>query len=357
MGTLSGMATITQTNGKTWKAIVRKARFGVRLKVKTFSRKSDAEAWARKTESEIERGVWRDVGGADRMTLGEALDKYEKEVVSNHRVATASVERAILSRVRAEPLSRVVLDKITRGNVRAMLERWRSEGFAIATINRRLTVLHRVFDVARDTWGMASLDNPADKLRVKGAERRERRVSDEEIEALADASKSPVLAAAMRLAVETAMRRGELCQLAWSMIDSSTHVAKLPAAATKAARSRAVPLSPAAIEILDALPRNGPVVLGGLRPHSITRALERAAKRGRIRYLERCALSGMEPEPGFLEDLHFHDLRHEAATRLARIFGLHELMKIVGHASSAMLERYYHPDAAAFAARMRKTLA
>ncbi|OYW91027.1 MAG: hypothetical protein B7Z23_08865 [Pseudomonadales bacterium 32-61-5] len=46
-----------------------------------------------------------------------------------------------------------------------------------------------------------------------------------------------------------------------------------------------------------------------------------------------------------LVDLHFHDLRHEATSRLADHFLLHELMKVTGHKSSSMLSRYYHPKA------------
>ncbi|MNY36999.1 Phage integrase family protein [compost metagenome] len=45
----------------------------------------------------------------------------------------------------------------------------------------------------------------------------------------------------------------------------------------------------------------------------------------------------------FLSGLRFHDLRHEAASRLAEIFPLHELTKITGHESTRMLMRYYHP--------------
>ena len=59
-------------------------------------------------------------------------------------------------------------------------------------------------------------------------------------------------------------------------------------------------------------------------------------------------------DQGFLNDLHFHDFRHEATSRLASIFSLHELMKIVGHSSSSMLQRYYHPSAEEFATRLRE---
>ena len=44
-----------------------------------------------------------------------------------------------------------------------------------------------------------------------------------------------------------------------------------------------------------------------------------------------------------LVDLTFHDLRHEATSRLADVFQMHELMKITGHKDSRMLARYYHP--------------
>jgi integrase len=46
-----------------------------------------------------------------------------------------------------------------------------------------------------------------------------------------------------------------------------------------------------------------------------------------------------------MEDLTFHDLRHEATSRLAEKLQMHELMKVTGHAGSRMLARYYHPRA------------
>jgi len=46
-----------------------------------------------------------------------------------------------------------------------------------------------------------------------------------------------------------------------------------------------------------------------------------------------------------IDDLKFHDLRHEATSRLAEKLALHELMKVTGHGSIRMLARYYHPRA------------
>ncbi|BFI96586.1 MAG: tyrosine-type recombinase/integrase [Rhodanobacter sp.] len=350
------MATISKTDSGTWKVLIRKARFGVPQLYKTFSRKEDAEAWGRKTESEIERGAWRDVGGADRMTFGQALTKYSEEEAAAHR--GGDPEQSHIRTISCDELVKLTLSRITRSDVRAMRTRWEKAGYAVATINRRLGIVHAMFECARESWGMAGLDNPASNMGLEGEVQRERRVSHEEFETLLMASKSVRLRAAASVAVETAMRRGELCAMSWSMIDLDKGVVRLPRNITKSARARDVPLSPAAITTLRDLrssrAKQEDLVFGGLKPHSLTQALMRAVKRGRQEYLTFCATSGHMVDPDFLVDLHFHDLRHEAISRLACIFSLHELMKIVGHSSSTMLQRYYHPRAEDFAQRLRE---
>lgn len=54
-------------------------------------------------------------------------------------------------------------------------------------------------------------------------------------------------------------------------------------------------------------------------------------------------LREIEQKDRTLLDLRFHDLRHEATSRIADKLQMHELMKVTGHASSRMLSRYYHP--------------
>jgi integrase len=56
-------------------------------------------------------------------------------------------------------------------------------------------------------------------------------------------------------------------------------------------------------------------------------------------------INDIELEDKVLVDLHFHDLRHEATTRLAEKLTMHQLMKVTGHKSTRMLARYYHPRA------------
>ncbi len=82
-----------------------------------------------------------------------------------------------------------------------------------------------------------------------------------------------------------------------------------------------------------------------LHADAVTQAFERAVARARKTYEEDCASNGAPPDPKFLIDLCFHDLRHEATSRLAEKFPLHELAKITGRRDTKMLMRYYHPKA------------
>jgi integrase len=89
-----------------------------------------------------------------------------------------------------------------------------------------------------------------------------------------------------------------------------------------------------------------------IRSDAVTRAFERAVTRARKLYIEERTATEQRADGRFLIDLRFHDLRHEATTRLASIFPLHELTKITGHKDPRMLMRYYHPRAEDLARRL-----
>lgn len=375
------MATIVQTKSGKWKAIIRRPRFGVSLKVRTFTRKDDAEGWGRKIESEIERSVWRDVGDAERLTLLQVIEAFERDEVP--KKDGADTEKAHLSVMKRDPLMRSVIGRIDEGNIKALRDGWIKTGKAVGTVNRRLTILSSVYEYARVDLKMRALENPISGMMLDGANKRERRVAEEEILALCAASDSVFLGTYIRLAVETAMRRSELCKLQWSMVDLDVNVARLPGYITvagkrvrftKNGKPRDVPLSPAAVSTLKAPKKrhqDGSSSIKTLKqakvrktdvdnvlplkPHSVTQAFGRAVERARDRYVENCTQKGKDPDPRFLVDLHYHDLRHEATSRLAEVFSLHELMKITGQSDAKMLMRYYHPRAEDFAKRMRAT--
>ena len=117
--------------------------------------------------------------------------------------------------------------------------------------------------------------------------------------------------------------KGELLSLCWDNIDLYRRTAHLPM--TKNGTSRDIPLSSRAIDALNALPRN---LSGFVFPVS------RVALRGL--WLRACRRAG-------IEDLRFHDLRHEATSRFfEKGLNVMEVASITGHKDLRMLQRYTH---------------
>jgi integrase len=150
----------------------------------------------------------------------------------------------------------------------------------------------------------------------------------------------------------------------WEHVDLKRRVAHLPA--TKNGSARDIPLSSRAVAVLQSLRDAFDLAkaksddgeeadLGRvfeIRSDAITRAFERAVTRARKAYIDECKSANQRPNGKFLTDLRFHDLRHEATSRLASIFPMHELTKITGHKDPRMLMRYYHPRAEDLAKRL-----
>ncbi|MCX8146140.1 MAG: hypothetical protein N3C59_07375, partial [Azovibrio sp.] len=126
------MASIVARNGR-WQARIR--RHGIALS-ETFGTKSDAEAWARRMESEIERGVWRDSSEAERTTLNEALQRYEREKTAAKRSIVK--EQSVIRILREESIAKLTLARIRSADCAAMVARWKKSGLAPATIKRRM---------------------------------------------------------------------------------------------------------------------------------------------------------------------------------------------------------------------------
>jgi integrase len=378
------MAAINKRGPHQWRAQIRKTGFPPQSK--TFTTKAEAEAWVQMTESEMTRGVWVSRGEAESTTLDEALTRYELEITPGKK--TANGEKSFIRILRATSLAKRSLASIRSTDVAQLRDAWLKDGYAPATVVRRLALLSHVFSIARKEWGMESLSNPVEVVRkpqLNDARTRriaeaapsgeaasddeaqgQRSTKDGELQRIIAASGSTLLPAVITLAVETAMRRSEIISLRWEHIDLKRRVAHLPA--TKNGSARDVPLSSRAVAVLQELKdatnqrkpayKTSDIVSANLervfpiRMDAITRAFERAVKRARTTYLAEAKNTGFAPDNRFLVDLRFHDLRHEATSRLASIFPMHELAKITGHKDPRMLMRYYHPRAEDLAKRL-----
>ncbi|WP_354678652.1 integrase [Cupriavidus plantarum] len=365
------MATVRKRGPYQWEAQIR--RKGYPAQSKTFNTKLEAEAWASIIESEMARGVWSSRVEAESTSLSEALDRYESEILPSKR--GAEPERSVVRSWRNLQLAKRTLASIRSSDVAGVRDEW-LRLYKPATVLRRLAVLSHLFNIARKEWGMEGLANPVELIRKpqpnNARTRRlaeinaeseddphfDRRTAANELELIAASSGSALLPSIICLAVETAMRRGEIVSLRWEHVDLKRRVAHLPS--TKNGSSRDVPLSQPAIAVLqtlresvlerDKLSSAGQVF--NIRSDAVTRAFERAVARARNLYLKECAGANRQPDAKLFTDLRFHDLRHEATSRLASIFPLHELTKITGHKDPRMLMRYYHPKAEDLAKRL-----
>ena len=172
---------------------------------------------------------------------------------------------------------------------------------------------------------------------------RTRRLQDGEEVRLLEAAKAyggeigPIIA----WAIETAMRRGEIAAMRWEHLDKKARVLLIPE--TKTGTPRRVPLSSKALQVLDTLPRQIDGSVWSMRPDSISQAFERVVMAARTDYESECKQARQKPDAKLLKDLRFHDLRHEATSRLFEK-GLNpmQVAAITGHKTLQMLKRYTH---------------
>lgn len=317
------MATITKRGPYQFQAIVR--RKGYPSQTRTFETQQDAKDWASTIESEMRRGLFIDRTEAERTTLGEILARYRVEISPTHKGTKAEIYR--LKQFEKHPLALRTLATL-RGTDFAEYRDTRLTKVSPKTVSLELSLMSSVLNTAKKDWSIP-VENPIPQIRKpKLPPHRERRLLKEEEDRLLEAaakSHSKCLTACIVLAVETGMRRGEIASLTWDQIDLKKHIITLTE--TKNGDKRKVPLSQAAENALRALARNSTHgrITSYHDSNGLGCAFRRACKQAEI------------------EDLHFHDLRHEAASRLAKKVDTLALSKIMGWKTLQMAMRYYNP--------------
>lgn len=288
----------------------------------------------------MDDGEFVDRTAAHQTTLADLIDKYLAEVTPNHK-------GAVQEQVRLLQMKRCRLAQHAAATVKNTdFGAWRDSRLkevSAGTVIRELNSWHAIIEHGRKEWGINLPENPVHLVkRPKADPARERRLEPmdsngetEEAWLLAgcDADRDIWMGAIVRLAIETAMRQGEILGLKWEDVDLRKNVALLRD--TKNGDRRVVPLSSRAREVLEKLPRH----MSGL----VFPVDQNAFK---MRFRRCCDRAG-------LEGLRFHDLRHEATSRLfERGLEMMEVAAITGHKSLSMLKRYTHLNAPTLAKKL-----
>ena len=313
------MATIRR-RGDRWHVQVR--RKGSPSITRSFLTRSDAQAWARQTELDVDRGgLPADRKSLGPLTVGDVLIRYRDEIIPNKR--GCNNETIAVNAFLRHRLSRVALRALTPNQVAAYRDE-RLKTVKATTLNRQLDIFRHALEVARKEWELPLNSNPfALVKRPKTRDCRERRLQPGEWEQLTEACRqcrSPYLLLMIELALETAMRRGELLNARWRNVSLNKKTLHIPI--TKNDYPRTIPLTTRAIALMEKLQKLSqaderviPISLDSMRM-----AWKRVLKRAK------------------LNDLHFHDLRHEAISRFFEHgLSIPEVAMISGHRDPRML--------------------
>lgn len=324
---IRSMATIEQRPNGTWRTKIRKK--GYPELSASFDTKAEAQRWAAEIEGDMSRKRFVDTREADRTTLKEALQRYEREVTVNKKGAVQ--EKTRINTWSESKYGSKSIAELRSADLAKYRDDRLAEGVSTNTIRLALALISHLYTVAIKDWGIEGLSNPVTKLRMpKGSRERDRRPTSKELKEVIKASAAvhsemPII---IEIAVETAMRRGELLSLRRENVRGKHAVLE----DTKNGSRRLVPLSVRARELLDSLPARIDGQVFSLAPHSATQYFVKACRAAKV------------------ENLHFHDMRHEGTSRLfEKGLSMMEVASITGHKSMSMLRRYTHlcPDSLA----------
>lgn len=334
-----------QARGDRWRAIVR--RKGFKAKSRTFPTKSAARTWAERIERELaEQEARGHTDGVDP-TVSELVDWYTGYV---RRMKDISLtQKGNLTRVK-EGLGEIVASQLTPGEIIEHVRR-RRQGEHVnggghrvppcggATMNVELGYLSEMLKVAKAVGHLRLAHDPVTEARptlrlmklVSRPAKRTRRPTPDELERLKahfDANrwrmKLPMVDI-IDFAVGTAKREGEITRLLWTDLDAETRTALLRDAKhprSKEGNHRRFPLLAGMWDLVQRQSGNSERIFP-YEPDSIGTAFRRG-----------CVALG-------IKDLRFHDLRHEAASRLfEQGYSIEQVATVTLHESWEELKRY-----------------
>jgi integrase len=225
------------------------------------------------------------------------------------------------------------LDEIKAQDIAKWFGEKLEAGLAPATVERIRVTFSRSFELARQ-WGIPGAETNPVRLvpRRKFSNARQRYLSAKEAERLfkaVEASENTQLKHIVGLLLLTGARKSELLHAKWQHVDLERKAWHIPT--TKTGKPRHVPLSQAAIDVIEKLPKfkDCPWLVPNpetLKPYvSIKRAWQTAR------------------EAAGLSDLHIHDLRHSAASFMINAgIDLYAVGKVLGHSDHKSTMRYSH---------------
>ena len=314
--------------GNGWQAIVKFK--GNPTQQKTFKSQAAAKAWGRSTEASMDNGSWIDVRESRSVLIENIVDDL---IYSYERfdLEVAGPKLGQLNQIK-EYFTGVSIHDITVDDVLDFAA-YRRKTIVASTLQSQMYYLKQAVENSRIKTEQPVVDMAIDELKKKkitmGSKRRDRRLENGEFEALMDEAGSHWIGSAIDLAVESAMRQGEIWALKWADINESKGVIHLKRKDKHAETGQSEQEIPLLEGVREALLRaqnrlgQGPNLIPAKRAASISDKFSKMTKKLGI------------------VDLRFHDLRHEAISRLFEKGMRVEQVRVVsGHRTLDQLSRY-----------------
>ncbi len=294
--------------------------------------KRQAELALGKRKVAIAEGRFLDPLKGDKITYGELLDRYLKEYSAVHKKPhTYATDTHWVKHLRPR-FGSLLLKDVTADKVSVMVKELLDSGRKPATVNRVVTLLKHSFTKAKE-WGLIRHSPVAEVKKLKERNERMRYLEPEQYTQLLQ-SEPRYLDDIVITAVNTGMRKEEILSLRRDQIDWRQRVILLTD--TKNGERRGVPLNSTMVGLLRGIIRehmrrgiSSPYVFidpwTGDRWKNIDAGFRAKVKRAGI------------------EDFHFHDLRHTAASWMVMAHvDLLAVSKVLGHKDLRMTQRYSH---------------
>ncbi|BBU71881.1 integrase [Fluviibacter phosphoraccumulans] len=311
----------------------------------TFTTKTDAKQWVAQREAELR--ARKKKGAISNKTLSEAIQRFQDELCPKRKGGRwENIRLTLLARFL--PVEKQLDDVTVREIVEFRDERLKS--IAGPSVIREMSLLSSLFTIASQEWQWCTSNPVKGVRRPKSNHHRERVFTQDEINLVArtmkvtntdqikPGSRKQQDGLCFLIALETGMRLGEICKLRWEMLDADKRQLNLPGSITKTAHPRSVPLTSAALAVIErARGLDDSQVIPNRDPQS-------ASDNFRM-MLKRAGVVGAT----------FHDTRHTAATKFAPLVGPFDLCKIFGWTDMKRALTYYNPSASDLASRLEKT--
>jgi len=331
------MATIRKRGGK-FQAIVRR---GYHSQAKTFSKRADAEHWAKRLEIEIERNVAALPNSADGITFGELITSYQKRCTASQkgigRTKSYNLERLYeyFGHLPAQLAKHHLLEfaEMRRKKHKVKPPTLLMDMNLLGAIAKHaVNYLDLGVDLRPFSAVCSSLSADGDIMR---SEERKRRPSGEELQALFDyfnsnSSITIPMAKICEVSLATSMRLGEICSIKWADFNEiGKQITMRQRKSPTRPHDHCIPL------ISTGQYRSYEIVLEQKKhTGNQIRIFPYNARSVSTNFTRACAKLG-------ILDLRFHDLRHEAISQMfENKLGIQHIMLMSGHSDMKQLSRY-----------------